>query len=361
MAAQKLSVIVPTFNERDNVAELIERIEAALEGVDYEIIYVDDDSPDGTADAVFEISRKDPRVRCIKRVGRRGLSSACIEGMCSSGAEFVAVIDGDMQHDETRLVPMLEALQADDSNDLAVGTRFALGGSMGELSNTRVKMSRFATVLGTKLLRVRTTDPMSGFFMLRRSFFYEVLHNLSGVGFKILLDIVASAKRPVQIVEIPYDMNARQHGESKLDAVVLWNYLVLIAEKTFGKIVPFRFVMFLTIGLGGAVAHLTILGLLLNVFEMAFPISQGIAVAVAMTFNYIFNNLFTYRDKRLRGMDFVRGLLIFYIACSLGAVLNLLLATYLYEHNVPWYLAGLLGAGVGAVWNYSLTRYYAWG
>ena len=346
MAARDLSVIVPTFDERENVEPLIERIDRALSGLDYEVIYVDDDSPDGTAELVFELSKENPRLRCIRRVGRRGLSSACIEGMCASAAEFVAVIDADLQHDEAKLRDMLEALRADGALDLAIGTRFASGGSFGELSHLRVKMSRFATSLSTRIIGARTSDPMSGFFMLRRSFFQEVLHRLSGIGFKILIDVIASATREVHLVEIPYDLRARNQGASKLDTVVLWHYLVLLAEKSVGRLVPVRFIFFVSVGVVGSLVHLLILGTSMWGLGTTFLVGQAAAVVAAMTFNFVLNNVFTYRERRLRGWGFLRGLLVFYLACSLGAAFSLGLANYLYDQGLPWYLAGLLRAAV---------------
>ena len=359
MSERDLTIVVPTFNERENVEELIRKIDAALTGIDWEIVFVDDDSPDGTAELVFRINHDDPRVRGIKRIGRRGLSSACIEGICSSSASNIAVMDADLQHDETALPAMLKMLNQDDL-DLVVGSRFTSGGSTGGLPSTRVKMSKFATFLGTKLLGVKTTDPMSGFFMLRRSFFYDVAHDLSGKGFKILLDIFASSRRDVRFGEVPYEMRAREHGESKLDMVVLWEYLLLLLEKSIGKLIPVRFIFFVMIGLFGSLIHLAVLLSCYSVLEKSFLVSQSVAVAVAMTVNFFFNNLFTYSDRRLRGLRMLRGLVIFYLSCASGAAINIAIASYLYDHGIHVALAGLLGAGVGAVWNYTLSTQFAW-
>ena len=359
MSERDLTIVVPTFNERENVEELIRKIDAALTGIDWEIVFVDDDSPDGTAELVFRINHDDPRVRGIKRIGRRGLSSACIEGICSSSASNIAVMDADLQHDETALPAMLKMLNQDDL-DLVVGSRFTSGGSTGGLPSTRVKMSKFATFLGTKLLGVKTTDPMSGFFMLRRSFFYDVAHDLSGKGFKILLDIFASSKRDVRFGEVPYDMRAREHGESKLDMVVLWEYLLLLLEKSIGKLIPVRFIFFVMIGLFGSLIHLAVLLSCYSLWDKSFLFSQSVAVVVAMTVNFFFNNLFTYSDRRLRGLRMLRGLVIFYLSCASGAAINIMIASYLYDHGIHVALAGLMGAGVGAVWNYTLSTQFAW-
>lgn len=359
MPAKELTIVVPTFNENDNVEELIALLEKCLDGIEWEVVFVDDNSPDGTAEHAFTINREKPDVRCIRRVGRRGLSSACIEGICSSSAPYVAVMDADMQHDETILPAMLQKLKSDDL-DLVVGSRFTEGGSTGGLPGIRVKMSKFATWLGTNLLRVTTTDPMSGFFMLKRSFFYEVVDHLSGKGFKILLDIMASSKNEVKFGEVPYNMRAREHGESKLDSVVLWEYLLLLCEKTIGRFIPVRFIFFVIMGLMGAVVHLAILLSAYYLWDVAFITAQSAAVVTAMTINYFLNNTFTYSDRRNRGFALIRGLFIFYLSCASGAAINVIVAKYLFDYGLPVAISGLFGAGVGAVWNYSLSSQYAW-
>jgi dolichol-phosphate mannosyltransferase len=359
MMPPELTVVVPTFNEQDNIEELYQLLGAALSTIEWEMVVVDDDSSDGTADKAFRMNREYPNVRCLKRVGRRGLSSACIEGICSSSAPYVAVIDADMQHDESILPAMLERLKS-NGLDLVVGSRFTQGGSTGDLPAFRVKMSKFATWLGSTMLGVKTTDPMSGFFMLKRDFFYDVVHNLSGKGFKILLDIFASSKTDVQFDEVPYDMRARQHGESKLDSVVLWEYLLLLGEKTIGKYIPIRFIFFVMMGLFGSVFHLSILFATHIGFDALFVTAQSLAVISAIPVNYFFNNMFTYSDRRNKGAQNIRGLLVFYLSCAPGAVINVLVAVYFFNLDIHFGIAGLLGAGVGAVWNYSLSSQYAW-
>ncbi len=359
MSAPDLTIVVPTFKERDNVEELIRRVTAALGGVSWEMVFVDDDSPDGTADLVFAISRGDPRIRAIRRIGRRGLSSACIEGICSSSAPYIAVMDADLQHDEGILPRMLDALKA-SGTDLAIGSRYVEGGSTGTMPGLRAKMSRFATWIGSSWLGVGTTDPMSGFFMFRREFFYEVVRDLSGKGFKILLDLIASAKREVKFIDVPYDMRARERGDSKLSAMVLWEYLLLLCEKSFGNFVPVRFIFFVMMGLLGALLHLAVLTSLFYRAGVPFIPAQSAAVIVAMTANFFFNNYFTYADRRLKGANILRGITIFYLTCAVGAAINLMVATYLYHRGILVPFAGLLGAAVGAIWNYTLSTQYAW-
>ena len=355
----ELTVVVPTFNERANVGPLVDLLDAALQGVRWEVLFVDDDSPDGTADAVRALARDDARVRCLQRIGRRGLSSACIEGVMASSAPYVAVMDADLQHDETLLPGMLEKLRA-DAADVVVGSRYMSGGSTGDLASGRVWISRIASGLGQLVLRARVTDPMSGFFMLTRAYFDRVAHDLSGKGFKILLDLLASGRRDVRVAELPYRMRARQHGDSKLDTMVVWEYLVLIADKLFGRYVPVRFVLFVGVGMTGVAVHLLTLGLLHRLLGVGFLVAQACATLLAMTSNYFLNNVFTYHDQRLRGWAVLRGLLTFYLACSIGAVINVEFADFLYQRAFPWFVAGFLGAIAGAVWNYAVTATFTW-
>ena len=356
---RELTVVVPTFNERDNVEPLLARLHEVLDGLSWEVTFVDDDSPDGTADVVRGIAAGDGRVRCIQRIGRRGLASACIEGMLASAAPYLAVIDADLQHDEALLPRMLKALKPGDV-DVAVGSRYAEGGGVGAWSRDRIAISRLATRLGRKVVKADLTDPMSGFFMIRREAFHESVRHMSGKGFKVLLDLFASAPRDLRFVELPYTFRDRHAGLSKLDAWVAWEYLLLVGEKLFGRWLPIRFVFFIGVGGLGLIVHLAVLGSLFEGLGLTFGASQAVAVIAAMTFNFVLNNTFTYRDQRLRGLRFLRGLLSFYAACGLGALINFAVALAVFGTGGAWWLAGAAGAAVGAVWNYAITATFTW-
>lgn len=359
MISPELTIVVPTYNERENVRPLVDRLNRALNSVSWEVIFVDDDSRDGTAAVVRKISLKDPRVRCLQRIGRRGLSSACIEGMLATPAPYLAVMDGDLQHDEELLPKMLTLLQKNDL-DVIIGSRYMEGGSIGAWEQSRLRMSRIATLLGRIILKAQLSDPMSGFFMVKRSFFEKTVHHMTGKGFKVLLDLFASAPGKVRFEELPYRFRRRQAGASKLDTMAVAEYFLLLADKTIGRFIPLRFLMFVAMGSIGALAHLTVLGLFYLFWGRTFLVSQTSATLIAMTVNFILNNLFTFRDRRLHGYSFLIGLFTFYIACGVGVFLNLGIATFLFDHKVPWWLAGLLGATVGGVWNYSITSTFTW-
>lgn len=358
-APLNLSIVVPTFNESGNVAELLKRLEQALGPTGWEAVFVDDDSPDGTARTVRAIAVRDPRVRCLQRIGRRGLSSACIEGILASAAPAIAVIDADLQHDESILPAMLDKVR--QGADIVVGTRYAGGGSTGEWDASRKSMSLLATRLSRLILKQEVSDPMSGFFMLRREVLEDNVHRLSAMGFKILLDLLASAKAPLKIAEVPYRFRDRHSGESKLDGMVMWEYAMLLADKTVGRYVPVRFLAFSLIGGLGVIVHFALLTLALKGLGAGFPAAQSVATGLSMVFNFALNNALTYRDRRLKGWRWWGGLASFVAACSVGAVANIGIATYLFEHRTEWALAALAGILVGAVWNYAVTQLYTWG
>jgi dolichol-phosphate mannosyltransferase len=356
----RLSIVVPTFNEVHNVRELVRRLDVALGATGWEVLFVDDDSPDGTAMEVRAIAQADPRVRCLQRIGRRGLASACIEGMLATAASTIAVMDADLQHDETILPTMLAAIEQGGA-DLVVATRYAASGSPGDWNKTRKMMSQLATVTSQVILRQPVSDPMSGFFMLQRRVLHAVVHGLSGLGFKILLDILATVKQPLRIAEVPYCFRERVAGESKLDEMVIWEYGMLLADKTLGRFVPVHFLAFSIIGSLGILVHMVILISLLKGLKLDFPIAQSSAIGLTMIFNFALNNFLTYHDRRLRRQAWLKGLCGFMLACSIGALANVGIATYLFANRTPWMLAALAGVLVGAVWNYAVTQFYTWG
>ena len=358
-APAELTVVVPTFNECGNVDELIRRLESVLAGVQWEVLFVDDDSPDGTAAHVREVARQNPRVRCIQRLGRRGLSSACIEGMLATAAPFLAVMDGDLQHDEALLPTMLTRLRQ-EGLDIVVGSRYLEGPSSAGLSPERAAMSRFATTMSRRFIPETLSDPMSGFFMLKREVFEDSVRKLSGIGFKILLDIFASSARPLKFAELPFEFRSRAQGESKLETQVMWDYLMMLADKLVGRYVSVRFLSFIAVGASGVLVHMTALALMVQVLSIEFLWAQSGATLIAMTSNYALNNVMTYRDLQLRGWDWLRGWFSFCVACAIGAFANVGIADYLFSRDSDWAVAGIAGVLVGAVWNYVITRAYTW-
>ena len=355
----ELSVVIPTYKERQNIGPLLAALETSLEDINWEVIFVDDHSPDHTADAVRAFALSNPRVRILERIGRRGLSSACIEGMMASAAPCIAIIDADMQHDESVLPEMLNRLRSGNL-DIVVASRRIGGGSMGEFAAKRVRLSQLGSKVSRLVCHCDVTDPMSGFFVVDSRFFRALVARLTGTGFKILVDILASSPTPPRIAEVPYRFRNRLAGESKLDVNVEMEYLFLIIDKIVGRYLPTRFMLFACVGALGLALHLSILGIF-HVFDAArFSLGQMTATLCAMTFNFFLNNLVTFRDRRLKGFALLRGLVVFYAACALGVLINLSFADRLVSAGLPWYIAGLSGVAISSVWNYGVNNIVTW-
>jgi dolichol-phosphate mannosyltransferase len=358
-AGLALAIVVPTYNEADNIAPLMAKLEAAMPSGGWEVIFVDDNSPDGTADVVRALSLIDPKVRCLKRVGRRGLSSACIEGVLATAAPFVAVIDADMQHDERLLPRMLDRLRIGDL-DIVIGSRNVEGGGMGDFDARRVWISEMASRFGRSVIRANLTDPMSGFFMVRRSFFETVAPHLCNDGFKILFDVFASAPTAPRFVELPYEFRSREYGASKLDSRVALDYVQLVVSKLTRGLIPPRFFLFAAVGLIGLAVHLVTLGIENRLLGVSFVPAQLMATFLAMVFNYALNNATTYRDRQRTGLRFFTGLASFAAICSVGVIGNVGIANVLFKDHQNWWLAGAAGAALGAVWNYAMSSTLTW-
>jgi dolichol-phosphate mannosyltransferase len=358
----EIAVVIPTFNERANVPTLVARLDQALAGRRWEAIFVDDDSPDGTAEAARELGRVDPRIRVIHRIGRRGLSSACIEGMCATAAPVVAVIDGDLQHDETLLPRMLDLLQRDPALDLVVGSRFVDGGGTGDWDRDRVAKSALATRLSRRVLKGDLSDPMSGFFAIRTDHARRLAPELSAIGFKILLDLMTASPVALRFAELPYTFRVRTEGESKLDHVVAMEYLIALYDRMFGRFVPVRFAMFSGIGVMGVGVHMGVLAAAM-LAGAEFLLAQILGAVAAMTFNFALNNTLTYRDRRLKGFrQLFDGWVSFCVVCSVGLVANVGVAAFVHDVRDGGAAASaLIGILVGAVWNYALSSKFVWG
>ncbi len=357
----ELTVVIPSFNERANVRPLVGLLTQALDGIAWEAVFVDDDSPDGTADEVRAVALEDPRVRVLHRVGRRGLAGACIEGILSAISPLVAVMDADLQHDETKLAEMVQAFRADPDLDLVIGSRHVDGGSIGNgFSAVRAWGSDKATTLTKRMLRIEASDPMSGFFMVKRTSFNQVVQSLQTQGFKILADMLAASKGRWKVAEVGYTFRDRQHGESKLDAAITAEFLALLVARLTGGVLPIRFILFMMVGASGVLVQLAAMRLALWTATDVFWIAQTFGVWVAMTTNFLLNNALTYHDRTLRGWDMAVGLLSFYAVCAVGAAANVGVAEVVYGAVGQAEFASFVGAVIGALWNFVASALVTW-
>lgn len=356
--APRLSIVIPTLNERANIEPLVASLRETLSDLAWEVIFVDDDSPDGTYAEVNRVAQHEPRVRCLRRVGRRGLSSAVIEGMLVANASVIAVMDADFQHDETKL-PEMHRLLIEERADVVVATRYSGAGGVGEWHRGRIGMSALANRLSRALVKHQTTDPVSGFFMLHRRTLADALYDLSQQGYKILIDILTSSRRPLKVLEVPYVFRERRAGESKLDLLVVAEFGFLLIDKITRGMIPPRFVLFSAVGSVGLVVHLVALRVLLCA-GTEFVVAQTGATYIAMVSNFLINNVFTYGDRRLRGISMIKGLALFIAVCSVGAIANVSVAQLAMRSTQSWSLAGIAGALMGAVFNFGAASAIVW-
>ena len=358
-----LSIISPTYNEADNIIKFVNSIELTLRKYDFEIIFVDDNSSDKTHEIIKKLSSKKPNIRCLRRIGRRGLSSAVIEGCLSSSSDLLLIMDADLQHDEKKIPLMLELIK-EKQLDLIIASRFLNHKKALGLTKYRNALSKLANFLANTISKAKLTDPMSGFFLIKRTVFDQIAPNLSGLGFKILLDIFSSSKNRLKYEEISFTFKKRVYGESKLDSLVLWEYLLLLWQSKFGNIISARFFSFCLIGGSGVFVHIVALYFFIN-FNFSFLYAQTLSTFVAMTSNFFLNNMLTYRDKRKKGLAAFKALCLFYLTCGIGASANIGISNLLYVSNISgisgiWYFSGFIGAIVGSIWNFLMSSLVTW-
>ena len=357
--AAEIGVVIPTYQERGNIERSLDALDAALTDLRWEVIFVDDDSPDGTFDLIRAIGSGDDRVRCIRRIARRGLAGASIEGMLATTADFLALLDADLQHDARLLPRMAEILRRDEA-DLVVGSRYLATGDADSLGSVRSAGSRLSTAFANRLLGTQITDPLSGFFMIRRRSFEALAPALSTQGFKLLVDILATGRGKLRVVELPYRFGRRLSGTSKLDTRVVLDYFGLLFAKLTADHASPRFLPFALVGAVGVLVHLATLKTSISLFGESFDQAQIFATVVAMTGNFLLNNQLTYHDQRLAGRQLLRGLAGFYAVCSFGAIVNYGVAITIYMHLPIWWIAGGIGAVAGALWNFAMSSRLVW-
>ena len=356
-----LTIIIPTFNEVKNVDEIIKRLNKVLNQIKFRIIFVDDNSSDGTIDKVKENQLIHNNIDLIIRVGRRALAGACIEGLLNSSSQLVAIIDCDLQHDENILPKMYALFKKQPTLDLVVGSRHIdEGTSSSGFSLLREYGSKIAIKVTQILLRIKISDPMSGFFMVKNSSLLPIIKKLQPDGFKILADILASVKGRWNIKEVGYIFRKRKSGDSKMNVTVILELIALILSHLSFRFFSIRFIMFGMVGASGILVQLISTFLLMNYISLDFIIAHILSVIIAMTSNFSLNNILTFKDKALTGTKYIKGLLTFYLVCSIGAFLNIAIADYLFKNFGLWIFSSVSGAFIAALWNFLFNSIITW-
>ncbi len=360
-----LSLILPTYNEAQNLPELLPKVHAVLGGLPHEIIVVDDDSPDGTWKVAQELGKTMEDLHVIRRVGRRGLSSAVIEGFLAAKGDVFAVMDADGQHDMALLTQLTNAITS--GADIAIGSRYVEGGSVGQWDERRFFLSRLATRMALGVCRVKVKDPMSGFFAIRRETFEAALPHLNPKGFKILLDLLVHVPADAKAMELPFTFATRMHGESKLSRRVQLEFLEYLYDVTVGKYIPLTFVKYCMVGALGVIVNLisyTALDRIISGVEaptlFGFSLAVLGAIEISIFFNFCLNNWWTFAHTKLRGVAAVLGFLKYNVACGFGALANVAVSGFLYSRGFGELESVILGACAGMVWNYTMSRMFTW-
>ena len=358
MTMPSISVVVPTYNEAANVQMIYDGLAEALSDRSWELVVVDDDSPDGTADAVRALGRQHDNVRCVQRVQERGLCSAVHWGVQAAHGDVVVIMDGDLQHEPALIPKMIEALQA--GHDIVSGSRFLEGAAEKGLSERRRRLSDWGNRLTNRFLGTALSDPLTGFFATSRRLFLESIPQMQADGFKVFFDLVYH-NRNVTIRELPFAFQRRRHGQSKLDLYVLWLLACDIVSKLSRGMLPPRLISFVGVGLIGSIFHFAILYASMDLGAV-FWVAQAIATVVAMVFNFTINNVLTYSDDRLRGTAFYKGLLLYSLIASVGIVANVSTAqiAYLRLHGHT-FIAAATGLVIDVIWRFVVSNRLIWG
>ena len=357
----RLSVVLPTFNERDNVAPIVAELLPLGERYDLEILFVDDDSADGTAEVVRDLAHRHDAIRLIRRVGRAGLSSAIKEGILDATGDLVVVMDCDGQHEPATVARAVEHLLA-TGFDLVIGSRFHVEAEILGLSDRRERNSTWANAVACfSLPRYRAlTDFMSGFFVLRPEAALPFVRRVDVNGFKFLYELLALSGGRLRVSEVPLSFQPRIAGDSKLDLAIVWDLGVSILHTLLLRSVPRRAISFALVGASGVVVQLLVNRLLMAVgwsFEQALPP----AVVTAATSNYLINNALTFRFQRQKGLALLRGLCKFLVVASLPVLANVGVASAFYNLvSADTFWAQLAGIVVVFVWNYAASSKFVW-
>ncbi len=359
LPASRISIIAPTYNESGNVIPFIERTKVALRDKDWEIIFVDDNSADGTAQKIFDYAADDPRIRIITRLKDRGLAKSSIQGMLSAKGGLLCVMDVDGQHDPEVVKDLVDRLYQDDLHIVSASRRLGDERQSDALSPLRNTLSKVGNWLSSFVLGRRLVDPLTGFFVIRREVFLRLAPELGDAGFKLLLDILYAHKE-LRHAEVPFDFQARLSGESKLDSYVIWKFVTFLLSKMTRGIVPANLISFLFVGGLGLFVHLAVLYSALAL-TVPFIAAQTAATLVAATSNFLLNNLLTFQDRRLRGLNKFWGYLKFLFVSSVGIVANVSAATLAYERLVHVvFLATLAGIAIDTVWKFVIANKFIW-
>jgi dolichol-phosphate mannosyltransferase len=356
--SKALSLIIPTYKEHDNISPLVQQIDRALPNYDYEVIFVDDNSQDGTAELIAELSPRYP-VRLIVRKDKKGLASAVVDGLKHVSSELIGVMDADLQHPPELIPCLLKEIQS--NADIVIASRYVKGGGCQGWGLVRRIISKGAIFLAHLFLPStrKISDPVSGFFLFKK----QVVANadLQPVGYKILLEILAVGQFQ-KIAEVPYTFRVRHRGKSKLNARQQIDYLKHIYRLMRRRGELTRFVKFCLVGASGVLVNMGLLWLLTEFAGLFYLVSAAISIESSIISNFMLNDVFTFPDRRARGVkNLLRRLLKFNIVSLAGLGINMAVLWLLTDIlGVYYLLSNLCGIALATLWNYIVNFWWTW-
>jgi dolichol-phosphate mannosyltransferase len=359
----RVSIVLPTYNERGNIEALLRQLLSLQEQFDLELLVVDDDSTDGTGELVRQLARERPQLRLIRRIGRSGLASAIKEGLLDATGDVAVVMDSDGQHEPASVLQAITTLQS-EGLDLVIGSRFHPEAQIHGLSERRETGSNWANASARFSLPGRyrdLSDYMSGFFALKLDPLLPLIRAVDVNGFKFLYELLAVSRGRLRVAEVPLQFQARSYGSSKLDLAIFWDFLISILHSLSLRLLPRRAISFALVGASGVAVQLLTTQLLMALAGLAFGQALPVAVIAAASSNYLINNALTFRFQRLIGLALVKGLLKFLLVASLPVLANVGLASAYYSfvaRDTFW--AQLAGILVVFVWNYAASSRFVW-
>ena len=358
-----ISIVIPTFNEVKNIIPLIKNLVALISNFEYEIIVVDDDSPDGTSEEVNKYMKFNKRIKLITRIGRSGLSSAIKEGLIFAQGKYLLVLDGDGQHHPSFVLDMIEEINMNKS-DIVIGSRFLKTSNLEGLSNKRSQGSKIANKLARISLHKnysKVTDYLSGCFCLEREKTKKFIRKIEINGFKFLYELLSLSKGDLVVKEVPLTFKERRFGYSKLDVAIVWDFLVSIIHNLTLRLLPRSAVSFGLVGISGIFVQLFVTSFLVEIFLIEFYKALPFAIMCAATSNFLINNQVTFRSERLKNLDLLIGLLKFLIVASLPVIANVGITTAFYKYiSTDTFFAQIAGIAIVYAWNYLASSSFVW-
>ena len=360
---ERVSIILPTYNEFENIRPLIKRLLQIEEKYELELLIIDDDSTDGTTDLVKKLAQEESRIRIIHRVGRSGLASAIKEGLLDATGDIAVVMDSDGQHDPLAISQAISLLKS-NKLDIVAGSRFLRDSEILGLSQRRTGGSSLANKLARFSLSKQyqhLTDYMSGFMVFKMHRCMPSIYKVDVNGFKFFYELLSISRGRFNIEEIPLNFLPRNYGSSKLDLSILWDFVISLVHTFSFRVIPRRAISFGLVGATGMVVQLTVTKILMGLLLLEFQTALPVGVVAAATSNYLINNALTFRSQRLNGRLLIKGLLKFLLVASLPVLANVGLATSFYRlvASDP-FLAQLAGIIVVFVWNYAASSRFVW-